>query len=76
VGHTVPEMLENERALEQDAINRYNEAVSMVSALGDNGTKKLLDHILLEEEAHLDYFETQLSLIEQLSLPKYLLTQK
>ena len=76
VGHTVPEMLENDRALEQDAINRYNEAVAKVSALGDNGTKKLLDHILLEEEAHLDYFETQLSLIEQLSLPKYLLTQK
>jgi len=76
VGKTVPEMLENDRALEQDAINRYNEAITTVSALGDHGTKMLLDHILLEEEAHVDYFETQLSQIEQLGLANYLMTKK
>jgi bacterioferritin len=76
VGRTVPEMLENDRALEQDAINRYNEAVSVVSALGDNGTKMLLEHILMDEEVHVDYFETQLSQIEQLGLPNYLMTKK
>lgn len=76
VGNTVPEMLENDRALEQDAINRYNEAVSVVSALGDNGTKMLLEHILMDEEVHVDYFETQLSQIKQLGLPNYLMTKK
>ena len=76
VGKTVPEMLENDRLLEQDAINRYNDAISTVSALGDHGSKILLDHILLDEEKHVDYFETQLSQIEQLSLPKYLITKK
>ena len=76
VGRTVPEMLENDRALEQDAINRYNDAISAVSALGDHGSKILLDHILLEEEVHVDFFETQLSQIEQMGLANYLTTQK
>lgn len=76
VGKTVPEMLENDRALEQDAINRYNEAITAVSALSDHGSKVLLDHILLEEEGHVDYFETQLGQIKQMGLANYLTTQK
>lgn len=76
VGKTVPQMLENDRVLEQDAINRYNQAIIAVAALGDYGTKKLLSHILLDEEKHLDFFESELNQIEQLTLPKYLITKK
>lgn len=76
VGMTVPEMLENDRALEQDAINRYNKAINAVSALGDHGTKILLEHILLDEEGHVNYFEEQLGQIEQLGLANYLMTEK
>lgn len=76
IGKAVPEMLENDRVLEQDAIDRYNDAITKVSALSDHGTKILLDRILADEEAHVDYFETQLSQIEQLGLALYLTTKK
>lgn len=76
IGKTVPEMLENDRTLEQDAINRYNKAISQVATMSDQGSKELLDAILKDEEEHVDYFEVQLTQIEQMGLQNYLTAKK
>jgi len=69
-------MLENDREAEVEAIKAYNEAIKRMSELLDNGTKELLEAILRDEEAHLDFVEEQLGQIEQMGLVNYLTTVK
>jgi len=76
IGKTVDEMLKNDLALETDAVKMYNDAIKLVIAEKDNGTKELLDAILADEEGHVDFFEAQLGQIEQMTLPFYLSTIK
>jgi bacterioferritin len=42
---------------------------------GDNGTREMIDKILLDEERHIDWAETQRELLAQLGLPNYLQSQ-
>jgi bacterioferritin len=76
IGKDLPSMLENDRALEQDAIDSYNAAIKVMVEEKDNGSKQLLENILEEEEGHIDYFEEQQGQIEQMGLPYYLTTIK
>lgn len=76
IGKTVDEMLKNDLALETDAVKMYNDAIKLVIAEKDNGTKELLDAILADEEGHVNFFEEQLGQIEQMTLPFYLSTIK
>ena len=76
IADSVPGMLENDKNAEVEAIKNYNEAIKLASELLDNGTKELLDGILKDEEAHIDYIEEQLDQIEQMGLEHYLTTIK
>jgi bacterioferritin len=76
IADSVTGMLENDRKAEVDAIKNYNEAIKLAAELLDNGTKELLDGILKDEEAHIDYIEEQLDQIEQMGLEHYLTTIK
>ncbi len=76
IGKTVDEMVKNDLILESDAVKMYNDAIRVVIAEGDNGTKELLDAILADEEEHVDFFDEQLDQIEQMTLPFYLTTIK
>ena len=76
ISDTVPGMLENDRKAEVEAIKSYNEAIKLSSELLDNGTKELLDSILKDEEAHINYIEEHLKQIEQMGLETYLTTVK
>ena len=76
IGKTVDEMLKNDLVLETDAVKMYNEAIKLVIAEKDNGTKELLDAILADEEGHVNFFEEQLGQIEHMTLPFYLSTIK
>ena len=40
--------------------------------LKDNGTRELMERILVESEEHVDWLETQLSLIKDVGLQLYL----
>ena len=43
--------------------------------LGDNGSEALLTHILVSEEEHVDWLESQLELVKQLGDVQYLAQQ-
>jgi bacterioferritin len=75
VGETVPEQFKLDYALERDAIQRLNKGVALCTSLGDNGTRELLEHILVSEEEHADWLETQQELLKQLGEPHYLAQQ-
>ena len=75
IGKDVKQQLENDLALEHGAVTGYNEAIATCRKAGDNGTADFLKGILTDEEGHVDFFEEQLGLIEQLGLQNYLAQQ-
>lgn len=72
VGEDPVEQHQVDLALEIDAVARLNRGIALARDLGDNGTKTLLEHILVEEEEAIDWLETQLGLIAQLGKENYL----
>ncbi|CAN5722475.1 bacterioferritin [soil metagenome] len=75
VGETVPEQLALELQTETEAIERYNRAVALAVAKGDNGTRELLEHRLVDEESHADWLEGQLHVIATIGVENYLAQQ-
>ncbi|MCA9635035.1 MAG: bacterioferritin [Myxococcales bacterium] len=71
VGETVKEQLELDLQLEYDAIARLNKGIATCREVGDNASRDLLVQILVSEEAHTDWLETQLELIRQLGEQLY-----
>ena len=75
VGQTVPEQHEFDLALEKGAVERLNAGIELARSKGDNGTRALLEKILVEEEEHIDYLEAQILQIQTIGLPNYLAQQ-
>jgi len=75
IGKDVKQQLQNDLALELGAVASYNEAIATCRKAGDNGTADFLKGILAEEEDHVDFFEEQLGLIDQIGMPNYLAQQ-
>ena len=75
VGETIPEKLALALELEREAILRLNPGIARCVALGDNGSRELLENILEGEEEHADWLETQLELIAQVGEALYLAEQ-
>ena len=75
VGETVPEQLQLELDTEKAAIERYNAAIALAVAKGDNGTRELLESRLVDEESHADWLETQLHVIATIGAELYLSQQ-
>ena len=72
VGTDVKEQFEYDLALETSGVKAYNELVNQCIALKDNGTHALALEILTDSEEHVDWLETQLSLIQSVGLQNYL----
>jgi bacterioferritin len=75
VGQTVPEQLQLDLDLEKAAIERFNRGVALAAQHGDNGTRELLEDMLVSEEEHANWLEAQLGLIAQVGLQNYLAQQ-
>ena len=75
IGETVQKQLENDLALEIDAVRRYNEGIQICRQQGDNGSRDLIQQLLENEETHVDFLETQLHLIGEVGLDNYLSEQ-
>jgi len=72
VGETPVEKLQLALRLEAEAIDRLNRGIARAVELADNGTRELLEEILVGEESHADWLETQLELVRQLGDAHYL----
>ncbi len=75
VGESAVEQLRMDLELEREAIPRLNAGIAAAVAVGDNGTRELLEAILTDEEEHADWLETQLTLVEQVGEAHYLAQQ-
>ena len=75
VGQAVPEQLRLDLEVEKSAIKMLNGAIELCRSLGDNGSRELLEELLIGEEAHANWIEAQLTLIEQAGEAHYLAQQ-
>lgn len=74
IGEDVPELLACDLRLEQEAVPLLKEAIVYCEQVGDFGSRQLFADILLSEEEHIDWLETQLGLLKSLGLSSYLQT--
>lgn len=75
IGETVPEMFQADLDLEYAAVERLNRGIALTTERGDNGTRELFERILVAEEEHVDWIETQLETIRLIGLENYLSQQ-
>ncbi len=75
VGETVPEQIDLDLAVEYAAVDRLRKAIAACRDEGDETTAEMLEHILVSEEGHVDWLETQKNLIDQVGLQNYLAEQ-
>jgi bacterioferritin len=71
IGQTPRETLECDLAAEHDARNLYIEARKHCEKVADFVSKELFEHLIADEEGHIDFLETQLDLMEKLGEEKY-----
>lgn len=76
IGADVAEQLTNDLRSEYDAIKIYNDSVQLAVQSSDNGTRSLLQAILQDEEAHVDWLEAQRDQIAQMGIQNYLANQR
>ena len=72
IGEDVPEILQGDLGLERAAQTTIKEGIAHCEAVRDYMSRDLLLKILDDTEEHIDYLETQLSLVEQLGVQNYL----
>jgi bacterioferritin len=75
VGEKVGEQFKLDLALEIAAVGRLNKAIALAVELRDNTTREMLEEMLVSEEEHLHWLETQLELISQIGEANYLAQQ-
>ena len=75
IGTGPVEILRNDLALEMQAIPMLNAHIQTCRDVADNGSEDLLTHILVSEEEHVDWLESQLELVNQLGDVQYLTQQ-
>ncbi|QDU64656.1 Bacterioferritin [Planctomycetes bacterium Pan216] len=75
VGETVPEQFEYDLELEKKGVAHYNATAKLCIEEVDNGTRELVEKILVESEEHVDWLETQIELVKSVGLENYLQSQ-
>jgi bacterioferritin len=75
IGQTVREQFTSDLAMEDEAIPRLNHGIALCHEAGDHGTRVLLDSILVAEEEHKNWLETQLGLMDRVGEQAYLAEQ-
>ncbi len=75
VGANVKAQLENDLALELEAVVEYNAAIKTCVAEGDNTSRALFETLVKSEEEHIDFLEAQLHVIKEAGIENYLAQQ-
>lgn len=75
IGQTVEEILQCDLKLEMEAVPDLRESIEYAEKIGDYVSRDLFAAILSSEEEHIDWIETQLSLIDKLGVETYTQSQ-
>jgi bacterioferritin len=75
IGENVPEVLQADLELEHEAVALLKEGIAHCEAVRDYPSRDLLAEILAAEEEHVDFIETQQTMIEQMGLQNYIQLQ-
>lgn len=75
VGESPEEMLTLAFDSEKAAIAQFNAGAEECHDLGDHGTAATFEEMVLDEERHADFFESQLDAIGQVGIQQYLAQQ-
>jgi bacterioferritin len=75
IGPEVPRMYVNDHNAEADAIKNYNSSILVCGEARDFATREILEHILDEEDAHIDAIESVQDEISQMGVQVFLSTQ-
>jgi bacterioferritin len=75
IGENPVEQHKLDLALETEAVDRLNKAIALCRDKSDNGSRELLEDILINEEESVDWLEAQLHIIEEIGKEQYLAEQ-
>jgi bacterioferritin len=75
IGKDIPKQLQYDHTLEEGAIKAYNAAIKLAAEVSDSATRDVLQHILNDEDAHIDGIEELQDEISQMTLPVFLATK-
>lgn len=75
IGENVREMLECDLSIEKVAVEDLRDAIEYCEQVRDYVSRDLFREILDSEEDHIDWLETQISLLDNVGLENYLQKQ-
>jgi bacterioferritin len=75
VGTSVKQQLENDLGLESAALTVLHPGIKTCVEAGDDASRELLEHIIVDEEKHVDWIESQLHQINEVGYQNYLAQQ-
>ncbi|HAP83327.1 MAG TPA: bacterioferritin [Enterobacteriaceae bacterium] len=75
IGEDVEEMLQSDLNLELEGAKDLREAIAYADSIHDYVSRDMMITILADEEHHIDWLETELSLIAKVGLQNYIQSQ-
>lgn len=75
IGSDVPKMFQYDHEAEAGAIVAYNAAIKLAGDVNDFATREILEHILDDEDRHIDAIEENMDQIGHMTLGIYLTTK-
>lgn len=75
VGQNVREQLDNDLTLGMAALEVVRRGVQLCGDAADHGTRELLEHMIVDEERHVNWIEAQKHEIQELGYANYLAQQ-
>ena len=75
IGENTPEMLGCDVRITRRSLDDLKAAIAFCESVSDYGSRDILEDILEAEEEHIDWLETQISLIASIGLENYLQSQ-
>jgi bacterioferritin len=75
VGTSVKQQLENDLGLESAALTVLHPGIKTCVEAGDDSSRELLEHIVVDEEKHVDWIESQLHQMNEVGYQNYLAQQ-
>ena len=75
IGEDAAEMIRLALDSEIEAVATFNASAKECHDLGDHGSARVFEEMVLDEERHADFFESQLDVIERIGIENYLAAQ-